>query len=106
MLVILMESCPSFVSVAFTVIVPPGVEGRVYVKRLVRHASYPWHWVGAVVNVAEGPGLRLLEGATAVICEAMVVCGARYRCPYVVDIVYIPFQATYSATLSLSAPAS
>ena len=96
MLVILMESCPSFISVSLTVIVPPGVDVVVYVKRLVRHVSYPWHSAGAVLNVAEGPGLRLLEGSTAVIWKAIVVFGARYWCPYDVDMVYIPFQAPSS----------
>ena len=96
MLVILIESWPSFDSVSFTVIVPPGVDVRVYVKRLVRHASYPWHWAGAVVNAAEGPVLQLLEGSTAVIWKAIVVFGARYWCPYEVDMVYIPFHAPSS----------
>ena len=81
LLVILIESWPSFDSVSFTVIVPPGVDVRVYVKRLVRHASYPWHWAGAVVNAAEGPVLQLLEGSIAVIWKVMVVFGARYWCP-------------------------
>src|SRR5947199_8427727 len=96
MLVILMESCPSFISVCVKVIVRPVVDLVVYVKRLVRHASYPVHWAGAVVNIAEGPGLRLLEGSTAVIWKAIVVFGARYWCPYDVDMVYIPFQAPSS----------
>jgi len=96
MLVILMESCPSFDSVSFTMIVPPGVDVRVYVKRLERHASYPWHAAGAVVNVAEGPVLQLLEGSTAVIWKVIVVFGARYWCPYDVDMVYIPLQAPSS----------
>src|SRR5207249_1839009 len=99
MLVILMESCPSFVSVSFTVIVPPGVDVRVYVKRLVRHASYRVHWAGAVVKVAEGPVLQLLEGSTDTIWNVIVVFAARLERPYEVDRVYIPFQAPFSTIL-------
>jgi hypothetical protein len=71
----------------------------VFVKRLVRHSAYPWHSAGAVLNVAEGPVLQLLEGSTASTRKVIVVFGDRDETPNEVDRVYMPLQTPFSSTL-------